>query len=71
METFDFQEALSFMKCGLAVQGPGKRVYKIVDGQLICYPKPVERPKQWRVEIKLNVDAVLSKEWSLYEAASK
>lgn len=71
MEKFDFQEALSFMKCGLAVKGPGNRVYRIIDGKLICYPKPVERPKQWRVEIKLNVDVVLSKEWSLYETASE
>lgn len=69
-ETFDFRDALSFMMAGCSVMGPGNRVYKIenVNGEprIICYPK-LERPKQKRVEIKMNVDAILFTGWTLYE----
>lgn len=69
-ETFDFRDALSFMMAGLTVKGPGNRLYKMetdADGneRIICYPK-IERPKQRRVEIKLNIDAILYKKWTLY-----
>lgn len=69
-ETFDFRDALSFMMAGLSVKGPGDRVYRIekVDGQdqIICYPK-LSRPKQRRIEIKMNIDAILYKGWTLFE----
>ena len=68
---FDFSEALSFMKCGMKVVGPGNRIYSIENEQIICYPKPTERPRQKRVEVKLNTESILSKDWYLYEAESK
>lgn len=71
MNKFSFEEALSFMKSDFKVIGPGGRVYCLEEGKLVCYPKPIERPKQKRVEVKLNVESILSNEWSLYEAESE
>lgn len=71
MNKFSFEEALSFMKCGFKVMGPGNRVYSIENGQLICYPKPIDRPKQRRNEVKFNVESMLSNDWSLYETESE
>lgn len=71
MNNFSFEEALSYMKSDFKVMGPGGRVYAIVDGNIVCWPKPIERPKQVRVEVKLNAEAVLSNNWSLYEPESK
>lgn len=67
MKTFDFAEALFCMECGLSVIGPGGRLYKMENNLIICYPKPIERPKQKRVEKKLTVDTILFKGWTLAE----
>lgn len=70
METFSFGEALAFMKCDFKVIGPGGRVYCIENNKLVCYPKPKDRPKQKRYEVKLNVESILSNGWSLYEESN-
>lgn len=70
-KVFDFKEALSYMQCGMKVMGPGDRVYTIENGQLICFPKPIDRPRQRRVEVKLNVESILANNWKLYETESK
>ena len=72
METFDFAEALHRIEwCGSTVMGPGNRAYKIVDGKVICFPKPESRPKQWRVEIKFSTEAILYKGWYICEIPSE
>lgn len=65
MKTFDFKEALAFMECGFMVIGPGGRGYKIENNQLICFPFPEARPKQWRVEYKLTLEALFYNGWYL------
>ncbi len=66
-KNFPFEEALSFMKCGFKVLGPGNHLYSIENNTIVCYPLPTLRPRQKRVEVKVNAEAILSNEWSLYE----
>ena len=71
IDKLDFGEALSWMKGGEKVIGPNGRMYAIENGQLVCYPKPVERPKQRRIEVKLSSESILYNDWKLYETESK
>ena len=63
--TFDFTEALTQLKNGRSVIGPGGRLYKMNGKVILCYPKPKERPKQKRVETKFTVDTILYEGWTL------
>lgn len=65
MDTFNFQEALSYMQSGFSVIGPKGRLYRMDGNTVICHPKPKDRPKQKRVETKFTVDTILYSDWTL------
>ena len=69
METFDFQEALSYIKCGLVVSltinGIERRYYLNQSGDIMCTPNGKEH-----LTYKVNtfhVDAVMSDNWKLID----
>ena len=69
METFDFQEALSYIKCGLVVSltinGIDRRYYLNQFGDIMCTPNGKEH-----LTYKVNtfhVDAVMSDNWKLID----
>lgn len=66
METFDFGEALAFLKADMAVVGPNGRVYKMENNKIMCYPDIINRPKQKREEINFKIDSILYEGWYLF-----
>ena len=69
METFDFQEALSYIKAGMIVgitiNNIERRYYLNQCGEIMCTPNGKEH-----LTYKVNtfhIDAVMSNEWKLYE----
>ena len=69
METLDFQEALSYIKCGLVVSltinGIERRYYLNQFGDIMCTPNGKEH-----LTYKVNtfhVDAVMSDNWKLID----
>lgn len=68
MKSFNFGEALSFMEIGetMCLELDGKtRLYRMQDGEIICN---VEGSMASYRVTKFYTDAVLSKEWRLYNA---
>ena len=68
MENFGFGDAISFMESGLTVclTLEGKtRMYFMENGKIMCRIKDSHVNY---VVTKFYTDAVLSKEWSLYES---
>lgn len=68
MEKFSFGEAVSFMESGFTVCltiGGKTRTYFMEDGKVIC---GIKDSHVNYVVSKFYTDAVLSKEWSLYES---
>jgi hypothetical protein len=67
MNTFDFQEALSYIKAGLSVSiniDNRKRTYKLNDnGNIICIPNEKEF-LSYKVK-HFHIDAIMSNEWQL------
>lgn len=68
-DTFDFQEALSYIKSGMAVSltiDGVKRVYNLnQNGEIICTPNGKEH-----LTYKVNtfhIDAVMSDNWQLVD----
>lgn len=68
-DTFDFQEALSYIKAGMAVSltlGNMERTYRLNQGgEVICIPNGKEH-----LTYKVNtfhIDAVMSKDWQLVD----
>lgn len=68
METnsFDFGEALSFLKAGMRVVDPRGNVLFMENDKVYCIPKS-QFPKGKREEIKLYWDSVLKNNWKLFE----
>lgn len=68
-DTFDFQEALSYIKAGMAVSLTIldiKRVYNLDhNGEIICTPNGKNR-LTYRVNT-FHIDAVMSDNWKLEE----
>lgn len=66
--TFDFQEALSYMKAGFTVSlnlGTINRLYRIKGNDIICLPNGNEQLAY--VCHKMYVDAIMSDNWKLVE----
>lgn len=68
-DTFDFQEALSYIKSGMTVSltiDGVKRVYNLnQNGEIICTPNDKEH-----LTYKINtfhIDAVMSNDWKLID----
>lgn len=68
-DTFDFQEALAYIKAGMAVSltlGSVERTYKLnQSGEVICIPNGKEH-----LAYKVNtfhIDAVMSEDWKLVD----
>ena len=67
MENFGFGDAISFMESGITVWltiGDKTRMYYMEDGKIIC---GIKGSHVNYVVTKFYTDAVLSKEWSIYE----
>ena len=66
-DTFDFQEALSYIKAGLVVgvtlNGVERRYYLNQFGEIMCTPNGKEH-LTYKVK-QFQIDAVMSKEWRL------
>jgi hypothetical protein len=63
---FNFQEALSYIECGLHVKlvlNDVNREYFMENNNIVCIPKDKEYLKY--VVKKFNIDAVLSNNWQL------
>lgn len=69
METFDFQEALSYIKCGLVVgltiNGIERRYYLNQFGEIMCTPNGKEH-LTYKVHT-FHIDAVMSNNWKLID----
>lgn len=67
-DTFDFQEALSYIKAGLVagvtLNGVERRYYLNQFGEIMCTPNGKEH-LTYKVK-QFQIDAVMSKEWELY-----
>ena len=65
--TFDFQEALSYIKCGLVVgltiNGIERRYYLNQFGQIMCTPNG--KPHLTYKVQKFHIDSILSENWKL------
>lgn len=68
-DTFDFQEALAYIKAGMVVSltlGSVERTYKLnQSGEVICIPNGKEH-----LAYKVNtfhIDAVMSEDWKLVD----
>lgn len=66
-DTFDFQEALAYIKAGMVVSltlGSVERTYRLnQSGEVICIPNGKEH-LTYKVK-QFQIDAVMSKEWRL------
>lgn len=65
MNTFKFQDAWSFLESGRSVQDYKGRVYHICEGELYCWPKPVQSPRMKRRVIRITMDLITSDGWRL------
>ena len=69
METFDFQEALSYIKCGLVVSltinGIERRYYLNQFNDIMCTPNGKEH-LTYKVHT-FHIDAVMSDNWKLID----
>lgn len=69
METFDFQEALSYIKCGLVVSltinGIERRYYLNQFNDIMCTPNG-KKHLTYKVNT-FHVDAVMSNNWKLID----
>lgn len=67
--TFDFQEALSYIKAGmvvsLTINNVERRYYLNQFGEIMCVPNGKEHIK-YKVDV-FYIDAVMSDNWKLYE----
>ena len=67
MKTFDFQEALSYIKCGLVVgltiNGIERHYYLNQLGEIMCTPNGKEHLTY--VCHKMHIDSILSNSWHL------
>lgn len=65
--TFDFQEALSYIKAGMAVSlvlDGTERVYNLNQtGEIVCTPNNKEH-LTYKVQ-KFHIDSILSENWTL------
>lgn len=69
-DTFDFGEALSWMKCDRAVTltlgGVERIYYQLPEGDIMCIPN---RKKHLAYKVKeFKIDAVLSDDWAFIDA---
>ena len=66
--TFDFQEALSYIKAGLVVEltlnNVERRYYLNQFGDIMCTPKGREE-LTYKVN-KFHIDAIMSNNWQLF-----
>ena len=69
METFDFQEALSYIKAGMVVSltlnGMERRYYLNQFGEIMCTPNGKEH-LTYKVQ-KFHIDSILSDNWKLVD----
>lgn len=69
IETFNFQEALSYIKAGMAVSltlGGVTRVYHLnQQGEVVCTPNGKEH-LTYKVST-FHIDAVMSDDWTLVD----
>ena len=69
MKTFDFQEALAYIKCGLVVSltinGIERRYYLNQFGEIMCTPNGKEH-LTYKVHT-FHLDAVMSNDWKLID----
>lgn len=69
MKTFDFQEALSYIKAGLVVgitiKDIERRYYLNQFGEIMCTPNGKEH-LTYKVK-QFQIDAVMSNEWKLID----
>ena len=69
METFDFKEALSYIKCGLVVgltiNGIERQYYLNQFGEIMCTPNGKEH-LTYKVQ-KFHIDSILSENWKLID----
>lgn len=70
METFNFEEALSFLRAGMQVCDEANRIYVIKDGELICYPDYKNKPNFRRFVMSFKADWILNEKWHLYDTES-
>ena len=67
MKTFDFQEALSYIKAGMVVSltlnGMERRYYLNQFGEIMCTPNGKEH-LTYKVQ-KFHIDSILSENWKL------
>lgn len=64
--SFDFGEALSFLKSGMKVTNSRGNVFLLEGDKVYCIPKS-QYPKGKREEVKLYWDAILKDDWRLFE----
>lgn len=67
MKTFNFNEALSFMKAGATVLSPEDIPYRLLDKKIIMFPNMKVYPKLYTIVGKIPVKMILSNNWKLYE----
>ena len=69
MKTFDFQEALSYIKAGMVVSltlnGMERRYYLNQFGEIMCTPNGKEH-LTYKVQ-KFHIDSILSDNWKLVD----
>lgn len=69
MDTFDFQEALSYIKAGMVVgltlNGKERRYYLNQFGDIRCTPNGKEH-LNYKVK-SFHIDAIMSDSWVLYD----
>lgn len=69
MKTFDFQEALSYIKAGMVVSltlnGMERRYYLNQLGEIMCTPNGKEH-LTYKVQ-KFHIDSILSENWKLVD----
>mgnify|MGYP001148494685 FL=1 len=68
MDTFDFQEALSYIKAGmvvgLTIDGKERRYYLNQFGDIRCVPNGKEH-LNYKVN-SFHIDAIMSNDWKLF-----
>ena len=64
--SFDFGEALSFLKSGMKVTNSRGNVFFLEGDKVYCISKS-QYPKGKREEVKLYWDAILKDDWRLFE----
>lgn len=69
-DTFDFGEALSWLKCGravtLTIKGVERIYYQLPEGDIVCIPNR-KRHLSYKIR-EFKIDAILSNDWKFIDA---